>query len=400
MSNIGVQFPLSAFGDLRTIELSPQVQLSFEYTVDNTEILDNAVTNTGTVTQANAMAVTSTGTTTNSTACCRSKRHAKYRAGLGGLVRFTTVFSTAVADTVQLGGIIDETGSSAAFKNGFAVGYNGSGTDFGFLGFQNDVLTSVLIGAWDDPLDGTGASGVTIDQTKGNVWFIQFQYLGFGAITLWYEDPNTGMPIVVHTIQYANANTTPSVHNPNFHLILWADNKATTSDIVIKSASMSYFIEGKTALTELQQVQNSTGALEKTTVTTEVAIFTIRNKALYASKTNFIDIELLNLVGAIEANTANNLGQVRVVKNATLGGTPSYADISTTDSVVDIDVAGTTVTGGKEVIHIPLAGKNDKEVLDLKNYEIIIAPGETVTVSGISANSATIDAAILWKELF
>ena len=44
--------PLSAFGDLRTAELSPQFQGSFEYTVDNTDLFEQTISNGGTITQA------------------------------------------------------------------------------------------------------------------------------------------------------------------------------------------------------------------------------------------------------------------------------------------------------------------------------------------------------------
>ncbi len=67
---------------------------------------------------------------------------------------------------------------------------------------------------------------------------------------------------------------------------------------------------------------------------------------------------------------------------------------------MEIDTAGTTVTGGKEIFPFPLAGKNDKLKEILTPHKIIIGPGETVTIAGKSANSATIEAALLWKELF
>ena len=47
MSYFGVNLPFTAFGDMRTAELSPQFQGSFEYTVDNTEINTNTVVNGG-----------------------------------------------------------------------------------------------------------------------------------------------------------------------------------------------------------------------------------------------------------------------------------------------------------------------------------------------------------------
>lgn len=275
------------------------------------------------------------------------------------------------------------------------------GTEFGFHRFSNNSRITVAQSDWDDPLDGTGVSGMVLDVTKMNVWEIRFQYLGAGAISLHVEDDSTGKFVEVHRILYANNFIVPSVFNPNFHGTIWVDNKSTSEALTLKSSSMAYFIEGKNEFIELQQPQFSSGLQEKTTVTTEVAIFTIRNKSIYAGKKNFIDIILENFSGSIEASSPNNLGNLRVIKNATLGGTPSFSDINTTDSIVEIDTAGTTVTGGIELIDLPLAGKNDKASSGFLNViRIMIAPGETLTVAGSSTNSATIDAFLFWKELF
>ena len=146
VDGINISSPLTAFGDLRTAGLHPQFQGSFEYTVDNTELTTNAVVAGGTVTQASGMAVVGTSTTTASSALLQSKIAARYRAGLGGLVRFTTLFTTAVAATEQYIGIVDETGSSAAFKNGYMVGYDGE--TFGFHRFQNDSKNHLRLRLW------------------------------------------------------------------------------------------------------------------------------------------------------------------------------------------------------------------------------------------------------------
>jgi len=398
MSHFQQQIPLTAFGDVRTAELSPIFQGSFEYTVDNTDLCENTKTGAATVTQADGMLVLSTTTTTGSTAKHNSKIHARYRAGLGGVLRFTALFTSPVAGTEQLCGLADETGSTAAFKNGYMVGYYG--TDFGFHRFQNDAVTTVALEDWDDPLDGTGPSGMTLDPTKLNVFFVAFQYLGAGAIRLWVEDAATGDMINAHTILYANLNTSPSTHNPNFHAMYWVDNGATTSNIQLKAASYGYFIEGKTGNIEYHQPQNSSGIKTKNTVTSEVAILTIMVKSTYASKTNFIDIQLERIAASIEASAANNLGYIRLVKNATLGGSPSYSDINATNSVVEIDNSGTTVTGGTNILTTPLAGRNDKAIESLLDYKIILQAGDTLTISGVSTSSATINAAMLWKELF
>lgn len=392
---------LTAFGELLVGELHPQFHGSFEYTVQNTDLNINTTVDGGTVTQASGMAVLSTSTTTASSALFQSKQHAKYRPGLGGLSRFTALFTTPVAATEQYIGIMDEIGSSAAFKNGYGIGYDG--TTFGFHRWQNDSLITIAQADWNVDTMGAGTlnpSGMTLDHTKVNVFEIRFQYLGVGAIQLLIEDDSTGQFVVVHTILYANKNTEPSVHNPNFFHTMWVDNKATISNLILKSASYCYFVEGKTSFIELHQPQHSSDIREKTTVTTEIAIFTIRNKASYAGKTNFIDVLMLKWAASIEASSANNLGDIRVVKNATLGGTPSYADINITNSVVEYDVAGTTVTGGSVLDGGLLAGKNASLNESMIQNKLILNPGDTLTIAGSSANSATIDGALLWRELF
>jgi hypothetical protein len=390
--------PLTAFGEVLTGELTPIFQYSFEYTVSNTQLTTNTVANNGTVTQATGLAVLQSSTTANGTALLQSKREAKYRPGQGANFRFTAMYTTGIASCDQLAGLADETGSTAAFKNGYMIGY--IGTTFGVHRFVNDSVVTVALANCDDPLDGTGATGMTIDVTKLNVFEIRFQYLGAGKIDFLVENDSTGQLEVFHTIDYTNANTVPSVYMPNFRATYWVDNGGTTNNMTLKTASCAYFVEGKTNLLMTHQPEFATGKKEKTSVTTEIAIFTIGVKTSYASKTNFIEILLLGLSASIEASAANNLGAIRLVKNATLGGTPTYADINATDSVVEIDVAGTTVTGGIDLLDELLAGKNDKVVTRLKDFQIILEAGDTLTVAGSSANSATIDAALIWKELF
>lgn len=391
--------PETIFGETLTGELNPQFQISFEYTVDNTEITTNTKTNSGTITQADAMAVINSGATTASEAMIKSKRHAKYKSGMGGEARFTALFDTPKDATVQLIGLAGEKGSSTFFKNGIMIGYAGT-TTFGLHLFANDIKTTIPLSAWDDPLDGSGNSGMNITETNIGVFSIPFQYLGAGAVQIRIENPETGKYFTAHTVQYANNNVVPSSYNPNYHMTAFVDNLATTANLTMKTASWAYFVQGKTKYTELQQPQFSSGKKEKLVVTSEVAIFTIRNKTTYASKTNFIDLILQNIGASIEASSANNLGQVRLVRNATLGGTPIFADINTTDSIVEIDTAGTTVTGGKELFIGSLAGKNDKADKNLAEFEIILAPGETITLAGESVNSATFDGNLLWRELF
>ncbi len=388
----------TAFGELLVANLHPLFQGSFEYTVDNTDLNTNLTRNSGSVTQLSGMASIGTGITADSTALLRSKQHGRYRAGLGGVARFTALFGTPTASTEQHVGIIDATSTTATFINGYAVGY--TGTTFGFRRWQNSATTTVTQANWDDPLDGSGNSGMTIDQTKLNVFFIQYQYLGAGAIRLFVEDDDTGFLVLVHTIDYANKNTEPSVHNPNFFMTYFVSNVGTTSDITVRSSSYMYAVEGKTKFIEIHQTSNSTGLRQKTTVTSEIALFTIRNRATFAGKTNFIDILLKHMSASTQANAANARGSARLVKNATLGGSPDYNKISTDTSVIEIDVAGTTVTDGINIIPISLAGRDAAGSELLAPLEIILNPNDTITFAVQSSNSSTMEGELLWRELW
>ena len=388
----------TAFGEQLVAELRPQFQGSFEYTVNNTALFTLSTTSNATITQDSGMAVLQTSTNSNEVANFKSKQHAKYKPGMGGVIRFTSLFTSPIASTTQLIGIMDATSTTASFKNGYAVGYVGTG--FGFHVWANSGTTTIAQADWDDPMDGTGDSGMKLDHTKLNIFYIQYQYLGAGAINLFVESDRTGNPVLAHRINYANKNVTPSVHNPNFHFTMEVDNGITTSNMIIKSSSYAYFIEGITSFIELHQPQFSSDVLSTTTVTTEVPIFTLRNKSTYVGKENFIDIILEHYGGSIEANSANNLGDIRLIKNATLDGNESYSDINSRNSIMEVDTTASTVTGGTTIINIPLAGKNDKIVENVLNLKIILNPGETITCAGTSANSATMNCQMLWQELF
>ena len=122
MSNFITQkYSKSAFGELLVAQLNPQFVGSFEYTISNTAVNNRLEVNGGTVTQASAMAVLTTSTTTASSAKLTSVHHAKYRAGLGGLIRFTALYTTGTAGTEQFIGLAGETGSSTAYENGFMI---------------------------------------------------------------------------------------------------------------------------------------------------------------------------------------------------------------------------------------------------------------------------------------
>ena len=76
-----------------------------------------------------------------------------------------------------------------------------------------------------------------------------------------------------------------------------------------------------------------------------------------------------------------NTAIVRLVVNATLGGTPAFVNISPTTSVMAADIAGTTVTGGSRKLTTVVNSPGDAQ-LSIIDQDLELSPGDTLTVSG------------------
>ncbi|GAB4272812.1 hypothetical protein [Thermincola ferriacetica] len=380
-----IVMPLTAFKDMRVAGISPEIGWTFNYNI-NTDLIAVTTTGSGTVTQSNSKAVLQTTAAANSSAKIETKKALRYQPGMGALVRFTALFTSGMANSTQIIGIGDA-------NDGFFFGYNG--TSFGILRRQNATDFWIPQSAWNiDKFDGTGLSGITLDPTKGNVYVIQYQWLGFGAIRFFIENPATGDLVPVHVLQYANANTNPSVFNPTLPLMAQVRNTTNTTNIKLETPSAMGFVEGPANNNAI--VTRNSVAGSKTGVTTEQAIITIRNNSTFQGKTNRTRIKLDYLSVATDGTKSVT---VRLVRNATLGGTPSFTDISTTTSVVSYDTAGTTLTGGTRVLTFEMAKvESIMELLD--PLDLYLDPGDTFTVSATSSLSNDVDVALSWRELW
>jgi len=387
---LDVNIPRGAFGEVEMVEPTPVVQADFVYNV-NTDMVDVTTTGSGTVTQADSMAVLQTTAASSSSAQIETKRFLKYRPGQGAHIRGTALFTTGVANSEQLFGCGDDV-------DGLFFGFNG--TSFGIMTRNNSVDTWVAQADWNgDVMDGTGGAsnptGQNLDPTKGNVYQINFQWLGFGLIEFAIEDANTGRFVTVHQVRYANANTVPSLLNPSFPILWSVENTTNTTNITLKGASCVGEVEGKI---EYLGPTNAIGNTKTGVGTSFTNILTIRNKATYQTLTNRTPINILKYSIAVDGNKP---AEFQLLKNTTLGGTPAYTDISTNTSVIEYDTAGTTVTGGQAIDFGTLAAAGSISEGGQVTTDIIILPGETLTIA-VRATNATTDAtvAIRWVEDF
>jgi len=373
-----------AFGELITSEATPVVHLQWPYNVINTRLVDVVETNGGTVTAANSMATVTTDTQTGSIATMSSKQPLHYNPGQGAAAKFTALFTTGVAGTLQQAGI-------GNVDDGFFIEINGTEFCINHRRFTVDHRTAQADFS-EDTLDGTGPSGMTIDITQLNVFEIKFQYLGAGAVEFLVEEPASGLFFVFHKMQHANSRTTPTLSNPSLPMTIHVENGATTEEVIVKTGSWGAFIEGReSAIGPLFGV-----SAIKTGITTEQAVITLRNKSLYNTVTNRQLIQML--LASVSVETGNKITTVFIKENVTLGGTPSFTDIDATNSTVDYDTAGTTVTGGDFITAFTLA-KDSSDKFFLEALDLKLLPGDTLTISAFTTNAVDVAVALTWKEL-
>ena len=249
--------------------------------------------------------------------------------------------------------------------------------------------------AWSvDLADGTGRLPA-LDPTKGNVYQIRYQWLGFGVLTFSIEDPSDGQYRVVHRIEYSNDNVIPSLQNPTLPLHMMSQNTANTSNLTMKAGSMAGFVEGRSVDSSLEKSANASNAA---VATTEIPILSVKNNMVYQAAINRVRIQPDFLSLSTEGSRPIIF---RVRLNTVLTGTPAYQDVDAATSVASVDSAATAVDGGEEILTVVL-GKTDSLLVPLADLKRKLNPGESLTVTaeatGGSGHEASVGAN--WSELF
>lgn len=249
------------------------------------------------------------------------------------------------------------------------------------------------INDWIPQADWNGNLALGLDPTLGNVYQIQFQYLGFGGIRFYREDPDTTDFVLVHTIPYANTALIPSVTNPTFRCGWATSNFANTSELTVAGGSVAGSIEGPVVILETARGLSSSIA---SLGTSQTNLLTVRNRAVLGHKRN--RAETIPLV--VSAFTESNKGAFLVVrKNAEFAvGDLSYdyvdKDTSTTEYATDPVVINTA--SGIVVAVIPVTLGAGGGEIDFKKLGEVLLPGDTLSMSMATISGGAADAGLTY----
>lgn len=245
--------------------------------------------------------------------------------------------------------------------------------------------------AWNgDRFNGSGPSGVTLNPQNGNIYAIQFQYLGYGDAFFYIENPTTGRFALCHTIRNANARTATVLRNPSAYITWESRNTGGTTSVSLRGASGAAFTEGEVLFLGPRFGSDSTKTIGASTLT---PLVTLRSTRVYQNQASTGQIRIDRV--SVAADGTKSV-EIRFYRNATLTAA-RFAQVDVNTSVTDIDTAATTLTGGT-LVYALTVGKTSNVAEDLISLDIVLNAGDTLSITALSANGSDVTVSLSWVE--
>lgn len=246
-----------------------------------------------------------------------------------------------------------------------------------------------------DTLDGNGPSRFTLDPTKGNVYNIGYQFLGFGNPTFSVEDPETGFLADCHQIRSTNARTSTIVRDPMM-TARWnvINSGSLATSVTLKGASAGVFTEG--LLVRNIGISFSSAAT-KTSISTIVPVISLRANRIYRNENCFGALDVFNISVANDPgnSSAGKLLKIYFYKNAVLGGPVNFQHVDSNRSMAAVDTAATSITiNGAQLIKTIIISANASEILKVEDENFFLNAGEILTVAAEAVSNAIDNAAV------
>jgi hypothetical protein len=396
---------LDAFGRQKGAEPMPLFDNMGEYG-NNTTYWESLLVSTGSIAHvANNCAVRlSTGGTTDTASSIRATRqYMRYQPGRSLNIETTFAMSAAQSNGVAEIGYYDA-------ANGIFFQRSGAGI-LNIVRRTNvtgsPVDTVVAQSAWSvDKLNGTGASGITLDVTKAQILFIQLQFLGVGRVQVGFVI--NGLPYIAH--EFLNANNLSTVYMSTGCLPVrgrvynsGTGGGTTTMDMFCTSVS-----SGGMGL-DHRDWYRSTAVAGIATTTTLKPILSIRAATLLGGTGGGGSItnrgQIIPQEFALAGSGAAH--EYQVVLNGTLTGASWAANDAL--SIADYDLSATAITGGSALSGGFIAsagGANRSEKVQAFNgnpvvYTSLLNVQDIITLCARTlSGTGTVNGSINWRDEF
>jgi len=334
-----------AFGRLRVS--NPLTIFDSKNVMSKNNLFDEDLTGSGTVTYTSNKSTVNLNVTTASgdKVIRQSKRVMSYQPGKSLLILNTFVMNTPEADLKQKVGTFDANNGIFFYADGTTLKIvrrtyvTGSAVD-----------TEISQSSWNgDKLDGSGASGYSLNVDKATILFTDYEWLGMGAVRVGFVID--GKFITAHTFLNANDLTTVYMQTANLPIRYEIETTGTISGAaVLQQVCSTAIIEGGYAPEGLRQ-SIGTASLAGVNLTTAGTYYNLATIRIKSGRPYAVIIPIDIAASAI----SNSDFQIELRLNATPSTAFSYTSYSDN---VEYDLTGTTtITGGTIVGQAYLSGK-------------------------------------------
>jgi hypothetical protein len=326
----------------------------------------------------------------------QSKRVMTYQPGKSLLNLNTFVMDAAQTNLAQRVGMFDNDNGIYFEKTGSTLRWVRRTSTSG-----SSVDNPVAQSSWNgDKLDGTGASGYTLDTTKACIMFMDFEWLGMGSVRCGFVID--GKFIVAHTFLNANNLDTVYMRTANLpirYMIIALDTLDSTA--TLQQVCSTTMIEGGYAPGGIRQ-SIGTASLAGVNLTTAGTYYNLATIRIKSGRPYAVIVPIDIAASAI----SNSDFQIELRLNATPSTAFSYTSYSDN---VEYDLTGTTtITGGTVVGQAYLSGKGANSLqfqqdgfnFDYQLGQTISGTSDTLTLCAKGAsNGDDICGTIKWVDL-
>jgi hypothetical protein len=249
-----------------------------------------------------------------------------------------------------------------------------------------------------DTCNGAGLSRVNIDHTKGNIYQVQFQYLGYGNAFFSVINGETGRPVLCHVIENANTRTSTNLRNPNLYLSWESVNNGSTTPVSLRGASGGTFVEG--AIKYLGAQFSITGT-KSIGASVETPILTLRASNVLQGRKSMAQLQIDRISVACDGAKPVD---IKVYKNVNLVRAQfQKANLIASASDVDSAASSFSIGSGVQIFGFSVS-KTGNSTESLTDLDLFLQSGDTVTITAFTANpgggggGSDVSASIVWIE--
>lgn len=230
-----------------------------------------------------------------------------------------------------------------------------------------------------------------LDPSKGNIYQIVYKNSGFGGIFYYIDNPENGTPLLVHFIKFQNANTDLVFGNASMHVGGYCVSLGSTTNLTVKVASVSAFLQGM-----VQKTRNPRAFVNTQTVSTSYTnILTLRNRTTYNGYINQVEVEPVSLT--LSSESPKNVAiEIRATANPNVEQNFTAAG---TNLITDVDITSVTITGGR-LLGAYTVSPAGNITIDLTKLQIRLPPTLNFVIQArvTGGASSPVTAALVWYE--